>query len=72
MMLMIDNSNGDICLFFVLLLSDLTIQCAFKLSSGVSWIGGSAFVQNKYKDDLEALKTIVNTVVLPTGACSCT
>jgi hypothetical protein len=50
-----------------MLLSDLTIQCALQLASGVSWSGGSAFVLNKYKDDLEALETIVNTVVLPTG-----
>jgi hypothetical protein len=39
--------------------------------SGGLWSVGSAFLVYRYRDDLEALKTVVNTVVLPTGVFVC-
>jgi hypothetical protein len=39
----------------------------FKLATGASWLAGSMYICNRYKDDREALAEVVTTVVLPAG-----
>ncbi|XP_031562899.1 uncharacterized protein LOC116298542 isoform X2 [Actinia tenebrosa] len=46
---------------------EFALRCILRLATTGAWLGGSAYLLNRYKDDPEALVTMVTGVVLPTG-----